>query len=100
MKHYLLFYEVVADHAERRKPHRALHLQRAWEAHERGELVLGGALTEGVAGAALLFRGESPRVAEAFAEADPYVTEGLVTRWWVSEWVTVVGDLAANPVRP
>lgn len=100
MKHYMLFYQVVADHAERRAPHRSLHLKRAWEAHERGELVLGGALTDGPAGAMLLFRGDSPRVAEAFAEGDPYVTQGLVTNWWVSEWVTVVGDLAANPVRP
>ncbi|MEX2466019.1 MAG: YciI-like protein [Gemmatimonadota bacterium] len=100
MKHYILFYEVVSDHAERRAPHRALHLRRAWEAQERGELVLAGALKDGPVGAALLFRGDSPRVAEAFAEADPYVTEGLVTRWTVSEWVTVVGDQAASPVRP
>lgn len=100
MKHFVLFYEVVPDHAERRAPHRALHLQRAWEAQERGELVLGGGLTEGTTGAMLVFQGDSPRVAEAFAEGDPYVTEGLVTRWWVSEWLTVVGRDAANPIRP
>ena len=100
MKHWLLFYKTVPDHAERRQAHRALHLQKAREAQERGELVLGGGLTEGEAGAALLFRGESPEVAERFAQNDPYVTEGLVTRWWVSEWITVVGDAAANPVRP
>jgi len=101
MKHYMLFYQVVGDHAKRRVPHRALHLKLAWEAHERGELVMGGAIADGrPAGAMLLFQGDSPRVAEAFAEADPYVTEGLVTRWWVSEWITVVGDQAANPVRP
>ena len=100
MKHWLLFYQTVPDHAERRKPHRSLHLSKAWEAQERGELVLGGALTVGDAGAALMFRGEGPEVAERFAKADPYVTEGLVTKWWVSEWVTVVGDDAINPVRP
>lgn len=97
MKHYMLFYEVVEDHVERRVPHRATHLKLAWEAHERGDLVLGGALPNG---AMLMFRGDSPRVAEAFAEVDPYVTEGLVTHWRVSEWVTVVGDGAANPIRP
>jgi|SRR5690606_4938302 len=100
MKHYILFYEVVPDHAERRVPHRATHLGLAWEAHERGELVIGGALAEGPSGAALVFRGDSPRVVEKFVEADPYVTEGLVTRWWVTEWLTVVGDQAANPIRP
>ncbi len=100
MKHWILFYQTVPDHAERRKPHRDLHLRKAWEAHERGELLLGGALTVGDATAALMFRGEGPEAAQAFAEADPYVTEGLVTRWWVSEWVTVVGDDAATPIRP
>ena len=100
MKHYILFYETVPDHAERRVPHRAAHLGLAWEAQERGELVIAGALTEGPSSAALVFQGDSPRVAEAFAEADPYVTAGLVTRWWVSEWLTVVGDQAMNPLRP
>jgi len=39
----------------------------------------------------LLFRGDSARVAEQFAENDPYVLNGLVTRWRVREWTTVVG---------
>jgi uncharacterized protein YciI len=37
--------------------------------------------------------------AEAFARADPYVINGLVKRRHVREWTTVVGDLAATPVR-
>ena len=61
----------------------------------RGELVLGGALANPVDGAVLLFRGDSPAAAEAFAAADPYVTNGLVTRWRVREWATVVGDGAS-----
>ena len=43
----------------------------------------------------LPFRGDSPAAAQAFAVADPYVTNGLVTRWHVREWTTVVGDGAA-----
>jgi hypothetical protein len=96
--HFLLFYEVVTDHAERRAPLRAAHLALARRAVERGELVLGGPLAEPVDGAVLLFRGSSPDVAAAFAAADPYVTNGLVTRWYVREWTTVVGPDAANPV--
>jgi uncharacterized protein YciI len=38
-----------------------------------------------------VFLGESPAAAEAFAAADPYVLNGLVTRWRVREWTTVVG---------
>jgi uncharacterized protein YciI len=98
--HYLLFYEASDDYAERRAEFRNIHLKMAWEAAERGELVLGGALANPVDGAVLLFKGESAEVAEKFAKADPYVTNGVVKRWRVREWTTVVGEIAANPKRP
>ena len=98
--HYLLFYDVVPDYVTRRVPLRSAHLQYAWQAVERGELLLGGALGDPVDTAVLLFSGPSPAVAEAFAKADPYVLNGLVRRWRVREWTTVVGERAANPVRP
>jgi len=100
MKHFLMFYDFAADYLERRPEFRAEHLAKAWAAHERGELVLGGALAGPVDGAVLLFAGESPRVAEAFARDDPYVLNGLVTRWRVREWSTVAGETAAAPLRP
>lgn len=93
--HYLLFYEVVADYAGRRTPYRAEHLTLARAAHARGELVLGGALADPIDGAVLLFTGDGPAAAEAFARADPYVRHGLVTAWRVRTWTTVVGDAAA-----
>jgi uncharacterized protein YciI len=96
--HYLLIYDAAPDYVERRAPFRAEHLALARAAHARGELVLGGALADPVDGAVLLFRGDSPAAAEAFAAADPYVRAGLVTRWRVRPWTTVIGDLAENPV--
>jgi len=33
-----------------------------------------------------------------FAAADPYVTNGLVRRWRVREWTTVIGRDAAVPL--
>ena len=98
--HYLLFYEVAEDYVSRRAEFRDAHLQKAWEASERGELVLAGALANPADGAVLLFRGDSPEVAERFARADPYVTSGAVRRWHVREWTTVAGEDAATPVRP
>ncbi len=89
--HYLLFYEVNEDYAQRRTAFRSVHLEHARRAVERGELVLGGALENPLDGAVLLFRGASPAVAEGFAAADPYVTNGLVKSWRVREWATVVG---------
>lgn len=93
--HYLLFYDGAPDYAERRLPFRAAHLAHARAAVERGELILGGALADPIDGAVLLFRGDSPAVAEAFAAADPYVTNGVITRWRVRPWTTVVGEGAA-----
>jgi uncharacterized protein YciI len=88
--HYLLMYDVVKDYVERRAPLRSAHIALAREAVARGELVLGGALNP-PDGVMLLFRGDSPAAAEAFAKADPYVLNGIVTGWRVREWTTVVG---------
>jgi uncharacterized protein YciI len=96
--HYLLFYDVVPDYEERRMSLRSAHLAHAKDACARGELLLGGAMADPVDGAVLLFKGESPAAAEAFAVADPYVTNGLVTQWRVRAWATVVGDGAAVPL--
>lgn len=93
--HYLLFYEAAPDYVERRGALREAHLTLARAAVARGELLLGGAFADPVDGALLLFQGESAAVAEAFARVDPYVTQGLVTRWHVREWTTVVGPGAA-----
>jgi len=98
--HYLLFYEVADEYLARRPEFREPHLQKAWQAHERGELVLGGALADPVDTAVLMFKGDTPRVAEAFAEADPYVINGLIKRWYVRPWTTVVGEQATTPIRP
>jgi uncharacterized protein YciI len=98
--HYLLFYEVVDDYVARRAQFRDAHLTLGWQASERGELILGGALTNPTDTAVLLFKGDSPEVAERFAKVDPYVTNGLVKRWYVREWMTVAGRGCATPVRP
>jgi uncharacterized protein len=89
--HYLLFYDVVDDYVNRRVPYRAAHIALAREALARGELVLAGALADPPDGAVLVFRGSSPAAAESFARNDPYVKNGLVVRWRVREWATVIG---------
>jgi len=98
--HFLMIYEFGPGYLERRAPHRPVHLKLAWEAQRRGELLLAGALADPADGAVLLFSGDDDKAARAFAEADPYVKAGLVTRWTVRPWTTVVGDAAASPVLP
>jgi uncharacterized protein YciI len=97
MQHYLLTYTLAPDYLERRPEFRGAHLALAHAAVARGELLLGGPL-DPPEEAMLLFAGEDAGVAEAFAEADPYVLNGIVARWRVREWITVVGDGAARPV--
>ena len=98
--HYLLFYDVSSDYLERRAEFREEHLKLAWQSQERGELILAGALADPVDSAILLFKADSADVVERFVAADPYVRNGLVTRWRVRAWSTVVGEDATTPVRP
>lgn len=97
--HFLLMYDTAPDYLQRRAEFRSAHLALAWQAADRGELLLGGAVGEPADSALLLFRCESADIPAAFAKADPYVLNGLVKRWQVKPWHTVVGEGAANPVN-
>jgi uncharacterized protein len=96
--HYLLIYDLVDDYVTRRQAYRGAHLGYARPFVDRHELLLGGALADPADKAVLLFEGESPVVAEAFAASDPYVLQGLVTAWQVRPWTTVIGPQAALPI--
>ncbi len=98
--HYLMFYEFAPDYLERRAPLRREHLQLAWDAQARGEIMLAGALADPPDRGVLLFQCDSPEVPRRFAEADPYVKHGLVARYEIRPWTTVVGEQAFTPVRP
>jgi hypothetical protein len=98
MAHFLLFYDLAPVYLTRRAEFRAVHLRLAWEAAERGELVLAGPLADPADVAILLF--SDAAAAERFAGDDPYVREGLVTAWRVRPWITVIGEGAATPLRP
>jgi uncharacterized protein YciI len=98
--HYLLIYDLATDYLERRGEFRNAHLALAREAVGRGELFLGGALADPADQAILLFEGDSPAAAEAFARSDPYVANGLVKSWRVRTWTTVIGERASVVVPP
>ena len=88
--HLLLEYTLADDYLGRRAALREDHLALAREAHERGVLLLAGALPDPYDRALLVWT--APRdVVERFAAADPYVTNGLVTKWTVRPWNVVIG---------
>ena len=92
MNYYALFYHVVDGFVARRAAYREEHLRLAQEAYRGGELLLAGALADPVDGALLVFRALEPSIVEAFARADPYVRNGLVTRWEIRSWTVVIGN--------
>ncbi len=99
MKHFLLIYDYAPDWLEKRGPVRPAHLELARASVARGELQLGGAVpSDEPPFGLLLFEAETAAVAEDFARADPYVTQGVVTSWRVREWITVVGEGALTKV--
>jgi len=57
---------------------------------------MGGALADPVDGGMLVF--SASEAAENFAEADPYVINGIVSDWTVREWSVVVGALPLPPI--
>lgn len=100
MTHFLLFYEFSETYEAERSSVRDAHLEKAWSAVTCGDLILAGALTEPVDAGVLLFAGPCAEAAERFAREDPYVVHGLVRKWHVREWSTVVGKEATTPMRP
>ena len=88
--HSLLFYDYVDDILERRAPFRQAHLALAGQFHERGVLLMAGALTEPVDGAVFVFATDDRSIVKGFVANDPYVREGLVTAWRIRSWNVVL----------
>ncbi|WNV73673.1 YciI-like protein [Geodermatophilus sp. DSM 44513] len=87
--HLVLEYALADDYLQRREALRGDHLALARAAHERGELLLAGALPDPYDRALLVWT--APReMVQRFAEADPYVVHGLVTSWTIRPWNVVI----------
>jgi uncharacterized protein len=95
----LLEYTLADDYLDRRGPLREEHPGLARAAHERGELVLAGALADPADRALLVWTTDDRSVVTSFVEQDPYVREGLVAGWSVRPWTVVVGAADAATGR-
>jgi uncharacterized protein YciI len=93
--HWLLLYELSDDYLERRGPLRAAHLELIRGAHERGELLIAGAVSDPADLAVLVFTVADKAIIERFVADDIYVHEGLVTGWKIRPWNVVAGGGAA-----
>jgi len=97
--HYLLFYEKVPDYVERQKPLTASHLAYLQNVVRQGKVLLAGNLADPMDGSALLLvKADSAAEVETLAKADPYVSGGIISRWRVRHWDTVLGPQAESPL--
>ena len=92
MNYYALFYYYVEDYMTRRAQFREEHLKLATASNKRGEMILAGAFSNPPDKALLIFHVEDKSVIEDFIKKDPYVNNGLVTKWEIREWTVVIGN--------
>lgn len=81
---YVLFYASSADGLRSAPAHFAAHRARWQTFVDRGELVMIGPFANPLEGAMAVFT--TREAAEAFAAEDPFVVNGVVVTWRVSEW--------------
>jgi uncharacterized protein len=91
MEYFALIYYLVDDYLSRRTAFRERHLHLAKEANSRGDLVLAGAFSDPSDRALLVFHVKNKSAIEEFIRKDPYVENGLVTRWEIRAWSVVIG---------
>ena len=99
MAYFILFYDLIEDFLNARMPFRTEHLRQVQESHDRGALLMAGALADPADRAVLVFRVTDRAAVEEFARDDPYVTNGLVRRWEVRPWTQVIATQADADAR-
>ena len=96
---YMIYGEDVPDSAARRAAARPAHLVRAQALVDAGRLVIAGPLPAidspdpgpaGVTGSLILAECDSLQAAQAWIEADPYVTQGVFARVTVKPFKQVL----------
>ena len=89
---FLLKYEYIPEVLEKRGPYREEHIALANQFIEEGSCLSGGPVGEVdmqvPKGALFVFKDASS--AQKYAEGDPYVANGIVTKYSIQEWNVVV----------
>lgn len=87
----MLTYITGDDYIQRRAPFRNQHLSLAKEYHDKGLLLMGGALSDPADKAVLIFKCQDKTAIENFVLKDPYVQNGIIASWEIREWKVVIG---------
>jgi uncharacterized protein YciI len=81
------FYEMATDALSKVMAHYPMHRARLEEFHARGLLLAAGPLGNPPESAMAVFT--TQEAAEEFIKGDPFVTNGLVSKWRLVEWNVV-----------
>lgn len=84
----VMHYEVAPEGLPRAREHFAAHRARPDEFHQRGDLLMAGPFANPVEGAPGIFANRA--AAEEFIQGDPFVQNGVVSRWTLREWNEVL----------
>ena len=84
---FVSFYEMAPGALSRVMAHFPAHRARLDEFHARGTLLGAGPLGNPPEGAMAIFTARE--AAEEFVKGDPFVVNGLVSKWRIVEWNAV-----------
>lgn len=87
---YLIFYQVAEGSQAGAREHFPAHQARYQEFMRRGVLLAVGPFTDGDGGAMGVFT--SREAAEEFVRDDPFVINGVVSKWHIREWREVTPE--------
>lgn len=82
---YVLFYEAAPDVLQKAPLHIAAHRARWSEFAKARTLLMVGPFADPAQGAMGVFT--TREAAEAFAQGDPFVLNGVVAHWFIREWM-------------
>jgi uncharacterized protein YciI len=84
----VMFYEVAQDGLAKARIHYAAHRARLDEFHSLGTLLMAGPYANPAEGAMGIFTNRE--AAEEFIRGDPFVINGVVSEWRLSDWNEVL----------
>lgn len=92
--YFILTYETIEGYVEKRKPFREEHLSLLTKELENKHVILGGALEDPADKAVIIWNVKDKKTIEDFVSNDPYVQNGLISKYEIRPWNVVINNLA------
>ena len=84
----IMLYEMASEGMAKAQANIAAHRARLKEFHERGVLLMAGPYANPLEGAMGVFTARE--AAEEFVRGDPFIINGVVSKWTLREWNEVL----------